>query len=69
MQNHHQLAILYILRGGTDAIRCINPKCRITITCTEVAAGALLKWNVSLPRLGDVCRYPTYTDPCLGLLT
>ena len=28
-----------------------------TITCTEVAAGALLRWNVSFPRLGDVCRY------------
>jgi NADH:ubiquinone oxidoreductase subunit 3 (subunit A) len=29
----------------------------ITITCTEVADGASLQCNVSLPRLGDVCRY------------
>ena len=34
-----------------------------TITCTEVADGALLKWNVILPRLGDVCRSSKEGDP------
>ena len=35
----------------------------VPITCTEVSVGAFLKWNVSLPRLGDVCRYPINMNP------